>query len=241
MRKTKPVANVLQTSKAIALIFILGVFLVACGQDQGETGDSDVSGEAADVAQESEELAEAVGEEIEEEVTDVATAVAEAGEEASTAAAETGEEVGTAAAETGEEIQEESGGVLPQEITDADGVTISELDDDVEAYAGQNVAVRGDIVETIGTHAFVISDPSALGGDEILVVGSNIDTSTVDVGNTVEVAGTAEGFDLIAVENQTGLDLQDDLFADFREEDVVLFANQVVNIAETGGDSNGGY
>jgi hypothetical protein len=208
---------------SILLLSIAALILVACGQDQAgqdttETGDPDVAEEAADVAQESEELAEAAGEEIEPAV-----------EEAGTAAAQAGEEAATAAVQAGEEIQEEVN--LPQELTAAQGVTISELDDNLDAYTGQNVGVRGDVVEVLGPNSFQISDPSALGGDEVLVVGANVNTDTITEQNTVEVSGTARRFDLVVVEDETGLDLEDELYTDMDDNNAVIIAQDVVNVA----------
>ncbi len=235
----------------LSLLLVLVLLLVACGQEQTdqETGDADVSEEAADVAQESEELAGAAGEELEEEAQEAGTAAAQTGQEleeeldegaqeAGTAAAQTGEELeegaqeaGTAAAQTGEELEEEVGEVLPQELTDVEGVTVSELDDNIDAYVGQEVGVRGDITNTIGTNAFQLNDPATLGGDEILVVGSSIDTSVITPGHTVEVSGGAYRVDLATVENESGLDLQDDLFTEWDDDTAVLVAQDVVNVS----------
>lgn len=217
------------------LILILSSVLVACGQEQAEQdpagGDPDVSEEAADVAQESEELAEATGEEIEEGAADAATAAAQAGEELEPTVEQAGQEIGTAAAQAGEEIQEEAEEVsLPQELTSVEGVTISELDDNLDNYISQTVAVRGDVVEIIGANAFQVSDPSALGGDEVLVVGTNVNTDTIAVENTVEVSGVVRRFDLVAVEEETGLDLQDDVFTDMDDDNAVIIAQEVVNV-----------
>jgi len=198
-------------------MLVFSIFLAACAQGQTteqepvtETDEADVSEEAADVAQEVEELAGATGEELEEEAA----------------------EAGTAAAETGEEIQEEADALLPQELKDIEGVTLSELDDNLDEYTGQSVGVRGDIVETIGTNAFQLSDPSDLGGDEILVIATSTTTRTFSTGNTIEVAGTVYRFDLPTIEEETGLDLQDRLFDDWDNDNAVLIAHDIINIAE---------
>jgi len=227
-------------------MLVFSIFLAACAQGQTteqepvtETDEADVSEEAADVAQEVEELAGATGEELEEEAAEAGTAAAETGEEFEEEVAETGEElergaeqVGTAAAETGEEIQEEADALLPQELKDIEGVTLSELDDNLDEYTGQSVGVRGDIVETIGTNAFQLSDPSDLGGDEILVIATSTTTRTFSTGNTIEVAGTVYRFDLPTIEEETGLDLQDRLFDDWDNDNAVLIAHDIINIAE---------
>jgi hypothetical protein len=230
--------------KTIALIAILSIALTACGQDQAEqdgAGDSDVSEEAADVAQESEELAEAVGEEIEEGAEDVeqagATAV-EQGQEAGATAVEQGQEAGATAEQAGEtaaEQAEEAGAtVLPQELTDNQGVTVSDLDDNLEAFTGRMVAVRGDVVEIMGPHAFQLDDPSTLGGDTILVAGQNVDTSTLNMNSTVEVSGEVQRFNLVTLEENTGLDFEDELFSAFEDDNAVIIPQEVMTI-ESGG------
>jgi hypothetical protein len=241
--------------KTIALIAILSIALTACGQDQAEqdgAGDSDVSEEAADVAQESEELAEAVGEEIEEGAEDVeqagATAV-EQGQEAGATAVEQGQEAGATAVEQGQEAgataeqagetaaeqAEEAGAtVLPQELTDNQGVTVSDLDDNLEAFTGRMVAVRGDVVEIMGPHAFQLDDPSTLGGDTILVAGQNVDTSTLNMNSTVEVSGEVQRFNLVTLEENTGLDFEDELFSAFEDDNAVIIPQEVMTI-ESGG------
>jgi hypothetical protein len=236
--------------KSIILLLILGMVLVACAAPQAEqepaSGDPDVSEEAADVAQESEELAEATGEEIEEGAADAATAAAQAGEEIEPTIEQAGEEVGTAAAQAGEEVEEGAADAatavteageeiqeevnLPQELTDVEGVTVSELDDNLDNYISQTVAVRGDVTEIIGANAFQLSDPSVLGGDEVLVVGTSVNTDTIDVENTVEVSGVVHSFDLVVIEEETGLDLDDDLFTEIDDDHAVIVAEEVVNI-----------
>jgi hypothetical protein len=235
--------------KSIMLLVILSVVLVACATPQAEEepeSDPDVSEEAADVAQESEELAEATGEEIEEGAADAATAAAEAGEEIEPTIEQAGEEVGTAAAQAGEEVEEGAADAatavteageeiqeevnLPQELTDVEGVTVSELDDNLDNYISQTVAVRGDVTEIIGANAFQLSDPSVLGGDEVLVVGTSVNTDTIDVENTVEVSGVVHSFDLVVIEEETGLDLDDDLFTEIDDDHAVIVAEEVVNI-----------
>jgi hypothetical protein len=219
--------------KTIALIAVLSIALTACGQEQAEqdgAGDPDVSEEAADVAQEGEELAEAVGEEIEEGAQDVEQAGATAVEQAEEAGA-TAEQAGATAVEQAEEA---GATVLPQELTENQGVTVSDLDDNLEAFTGQMVAVRGDVVEIMGPHAFQLDDPATLGGDTILVAGQNVDTSTLDMNSTVEVSGEVQRFDLVVLEENTGLDFEDDLFSAFEDDNAVIIPQQVMTI-ESGG------
>jgi hypothetical protein len=225
--------NLKRLWKTIALIAVLSIVLTACGQEQAEqdgAGDPDVSEEVEDVAQEGEELAEAVGEEIEEGAEDVEQAGATAVEQAEEAGA-TAEQAGATAVEQAEEA---GATVLPQELTENQGVTVSDLDDNLEAFTGQMVAVRGDVVEIMGPHAFQLDDPSTLGGDTILVAGQNVDTSTLNMNSTVEVSGEVQRFDLVTLEENTGLDFEDDLFSAFEDDNAVIIPQEIMTI-ESGG------
>jgi hypothetical protein len=211
----------------------------------GEEIEGEVEEAGTAAAQAGEEVAEEAGEaeeELEQGAAQAGTAAAQAGEEVAEEAGEAEEELeqgaaqaGTAAAQAGEEIEEEAAGILPQELQDVEGVTISKLDDNLDDYIGQTVGVRGDIVETIGTNSFQLSDPSVLGGDEILVVGPDLDTNAINTGNTVEVSGTAYRFNLSQIEEEAGIDLQDDLFADWDNDNAVLVAQEILNIADVDG------
>jgi hypothetical protein len=244
MRLANILHNLKHFWKAIALITVLSIALTACGQDQAEqdgAGDSDVSEEAEDVAQEGEELAEAVGEEIEEGAQDVEQAgetAVEQGQEAGATAVEQAEEAGATAEQAGatavEQAEESGATVLPQELTENQGVTVSDLDDNLEAFTGQMVAVRGDVVEIMGPHAFQLDDPSTLGGDTILVAGQNVDTSTLNMNSTVEVSGEVQRFNLVALEEGTGLDFEDELFSAFEDDNAVIIPQEVMTI-ESGG------
>jgi uncharacterized protein YdeI (BOF family) len=133
-----------------------------------------------------------------------------------------------------EQAEEAGATVLPQELTENQGVTVSDLDDNLEAFTGQMVAVRGDVVEIMGPHAFQLDDPSTLGGDTILVAGQNVDTSTLNMNSTVEVSGEVQRFDLVTLEENTGLDFEDDLFSAFEDDNAVIIPQEIMTI-ESGG------
>jgi len=85
--------------------------------------------------------------------------------------------------------------------------TLSEIDDNPEAYLGETVTVQGDVTEVISTNAFRFNDPAPLGGADILVVGRG-ESGLVAAGTTLLVTGVVRQFDLTAVEEESGLDLQ---------------------------------
>lgn len=79
--------------------------------------------------------------------------------------------------------------------------TISEINDNPEAYIGNEVTVQGEVGEVIGARLFRLSDPGLLGGDNLLVFAMNEDISVAE-GDSVEVTGTVERFDLTTIERE---------------------------------------
>lgn len=80
--------------------------------------------------------------------------------------------------------------------------------DELLSYMQQSVAVRGTIVELVGEHAFVIQDSVLLDEEPVLVIYDQADFSLAE-GQSVLVGGEVRPFDLAALEDQTGLDLED--------------------------------
>ncbi|HET7329083.1 MAG TPA: hypothetical protein VFJ14_17570 [Nocardioidaceae bacterium] len=125
-----------------------------------------------------------------------------------TACSETsGDEAGTSV----EDVQEEA-------VTDDlayQGAFDNEFLTDLDGYEGQQVTVSADVDEVISDHAFTIA-----GGDvEPLLVVSADEMNDLQAGNVVSVTGTVHtAFDLPAVEEQMGTDLEDDRFADWGQE-----------------------
>ncbi|MFP4439447.1 MAG: hypothetical protein ACLFVO_19565 [Chloroflexaceae bacterium] len=118
---------------------------------------------------------------------------------------------------------EETAAGLPQ-FADARVIpedTLSEIDDNPEAYLGETVTVQGDVTEVISANAFRFDDPAPLGGDDILVVGRG-ESGLVAAGTTLLVTGVVRQFDLAAVAEESGLDLQEARFAGFTDETVIV-------------------
>lgn len=239
-----------QTGIGVFLLILVSSLLVACGQGQGslnEPGEADVSAElsdvgaeAGDVAQEAGDVAQEAGEEVAEAGQAVGQAAQQGAEAVEEAAEQAGEEIGEAAEQAGQEISEEAQevqaevvDVLPQEIVDVPGVTLSELDDQRDQYLDETVAVRGDITESIGAYVFRLDDPALLGGDDILVIrpSENADVPMAE-GNTIEVAGLVRAFDIPALEEETGFDLEDNLFDELDGDETVLIAQKIVDVAD---------
>ncbi len=104
--------------------------------------------------------------------------------------------------------------------------TVSEIADEPEAYIGNLVTVRGDVAEVIGAQAFRMNDPAFLSDDSLLVLTSNQDM-VVNEGDSVEVTGTIERFDIAIIERQASdAENLDELFSDMTDE-VMLQAQNV--------------
>jgi hypothetical protein len=105
--------------------------------------------------------------------------------------------------------------------------TMSDITDEPEEYYGQTLTVAGIVDETIEANAFVLIDQQAAGeadaqeeddlaADEgVLVVNSEGFTPNVSEGQRVQVKGAFQEFDLAAFEEELGVDLENDAFANF--------------------------
>lgn len=101
--------------------------------------------------------------------------------------------------------------------------------DDMDTYMGQGVTLTGEVNETITPDAFTIG-PDV---DPLLVIETNEDIPPVDPGQQVQVTGTVEQvFDIVAVEEDYGIDLDDELF--------VAYESEPYLVADTGEVVSGG-
>ncbi len=96
-------------------------------------------------------------------------------------------------------------------------VTIGNLADNPQEYLGQTVTVSAPITNIVSPNAFGL-------GNQVLVVGSGkeVPGNSLTEGNTVQVTGTFRQFDLAAFEQELGLDLQDEVFADWGDRPALL-------------------
>ncbi len=104
--------------------------------------------------------------------------------------------------------------------------TVSEIDDEEDAYLGNRVSVRGDVTEIVDERTFRLDDPALLGGDDILVTMSESDMQQVTVGDQVQVTGTVRNFDREQLTADTGYDYTVEIYNPFAER-TILLANQI--------------
>lgn len=96
-----------------------------------------------------------------------------------------------------------------------DGAYNQDFYDDAESYVGQEVTVSADVTATLTDDSFVIAGGPDTTVDPLLVIEEQ-EIPPLDVGQAVKLTGTVEqAFDVAAVEEEFGIDLEDELFADY--------------------------
>ena len=106
------------------------------------------------------------------------------------------------------------------------GADISDITDNPEEFFGQSLTVEGIVGETIEANAFVLLDQETAGEGNvaedvpvadraILVVNSDGFDPNLREGQRVRVKGTFQEFDVAAFEEELGIKLENDTFADF--------------------------
>lgn len=87
--------------------------------------------------------------------------------------------------------------------------------DGADAYAGQEVTVSAEVTENISTDTFVIGGADGTAVDPLLIVEESEVPSMVE-GEVVQLTGTVQqDFDVVAAEELLGLELEDELYADY--------------------------
>ena len=141
-----------------------------------------------------------------------------------------GEIVETTAPAEGEATAEEPVTEEPVEGELAyDGPYDQAFYDEATTYVGQQVTLTGEVNETITPDTF------SIGGDvdPLLVIETQENITPLDPGQQVQVTGTVEqAFDIVAVEEEFGLDLEDELF--------VAYESEPYLVADTGEVVSGG-
>ncbi|GAA2176986.1 hypothetical protein GCM10009784_25810 [Arthrobacter parietis] len=127
---------------------------------------------------------------------------------------------GTSGSEEGadvEDVVEEDNETAPY-----NGALDSEFYDAYQSYIGEEVTVSADVNEIVSDTSFTIAGTDDTTVEALLVV---LEEGTVEVepGAAVSVTGTVmESFDLPTVEDDTGLDLEEDAYADYDGENYIV-------------------
>ncbi len=111
---------------------------------------------------------------------------------------------------------------------DVANVTVAEIASNPTQFVGQTAAVSGEVEEVIGPTAFKIDEDAVFAGgidNDLLVVaaGQNIPFINEELGDrTVLAVGPVREFNLAAVEQEIGYDLDDNLFNDWAGRPVIV-------------------
>lgn len=101
--------------------------------------------------------------------------------------------------------------------------------DDIDTYTAQDVTVTAEVNETLTPDAFTIGADV----DPLLVIETDESIPPVDPGQEVEVTGTVEEiFEIVVVEEDWGLDLDDEMFAVYEGEPYLVASNGTIVTAE---------
>lgn len=118
----------------------------------------------------------------------------------------------TAGPETGtdvEDIQEE------EAVGPYDGLYDTTFYDNIDSYVGEEVTVSADVNEIVSPTSLTIAGTEDTDVEPMLVVSAD-EVSGLEPDLTVRVTGTVhEAFDLPTVEDEMGLDLDDELYDEF--------------------------
>ncbi|MDP9314534.1 MAG: hypothetical protein M3R24_27260 [Chloroflexota bacterium] len=109
--------------------------------------------------------------------------------------------------------------------------TISDISGALDTYEGQSVLLTGQVVEVLNSNAFVMTggvagqEAAVAGNESILVVGANQNMQGIDdqlLNDSVFVGGIVREFNIGAVEDEVGYDLDDAMFADWAGRPVIV-------------------
>lgn len=145
-----------------------------------------------------------------------------------------GAQQGAASAQQQRETKEQQRGVPPQRRLGAawagTPLDVQELNRRAERYAGQKVAVAGEIQDRVGGASFVL-ESGGIVNDEILVAvrkdAQGLEPSELAEDTDVVVTGTLRRVPVIEIERELGWDLEPELEIELEETKSVLVAERI--------------
>lgn len=132
----------------------------------------------------------------------------------------------TSGTETGADVEdvveEEAAADEDTAVEPYDGAYDTGFYEEYDSYVGEEVTLSADVNEIVSDKSFTIAGTDDTTVDALLVIAEG-EMQEVTPGLTVSVTGTVmESFDLPTVEEDTGLDLEDDAFADWDGENYIV-------------------
>ncbi len=87
--------------------------------------------------------------------------------------------------------------------------------DSADTYVGQEVTVSAELTENLSDDTFVIAGADGTAVDPLLIV-EEVEVPSMVEGEVVQLTGTVqENFDVAAAEELLGIELEDELYADY--------------------------
>ncbi|NJC24014.1 putative small secreted protein [Arthrobacter pigmenti] len=130
----------------------------------------------------------------------------------------------TSGTETGADVEDiaEEDAAVDAESGPYDGVYDTDFYENYDSYVNEEVTLSADVNEIVSDTSFTIAGTDDTTVEALLVVAQG-EMEEVTPGLTVSVTGTVyESFDLPTVEDETGLDLEDEAFADWDGENYIV-------------------
>lgn len=135
----------------------------------------------------------------------------------------------SAGPEQGADVEDVTGQEALDEETTTTTVPEAGIDEDergifenTESFVGEQVTVSAQVTSTVSPNGFRLSGQD-FGGEPLLVVHGGQASASEDA--VVRVTGTVREFNLTEVESELGVDLQDETFAGFGGEHVIVANN----------------
>lgn len=114
----------------------------------------------------------------------------------------------------------------PAEMAEASNVQLGALTGNVEEYLGQTVSVRGEAERAVGESSFLLQDDQLFGGQEALVINATETSFLLPAADEpterVQVTGEVRELVIADLEQEYGIDLDPDLYADFEDRPVIV-------------------
>jgi len=117
------------------------------------------------------------------------------------------------------------------------GLTVSDVVDNPSQYAGQIIALEGEVENTIGSRGFTLDGQGVI-GDEMLVVsrqplqavgGDGLEGGLFTTDDEVLISGTVRRFNRSEIENELGISLDSQVYTEY-EHTYVFVADTVTKI-----------
>lgn len=106
----------------------------------------------------------------------------------------------------------------------ATNVTPEDISANLADYLGQSVSVRQEVEEITGNYAFLLGTDPLFSGERVLVI--NASGQAVNLiegeGTEVQVTGDVREFILADIESEYGFDLDNNVFADYENQPVIV-------------------